>query len=121
MQKWLVCYTINILWYVVIIGVIFFQRERISVPIEEAVDEINDFERRTNAAIATTLQSPPRSERCNESKTVKKDSNIIQNSPRKPDLPRSSTTNTPKYVGPSNRSCKVSILYHSFRRRILNV
>ncbi|KAL4573478.1 hypothetical protein LXL04_020286 [Taraxacum kok-saghyz] len=36
-------------------------RERICVPIEEAVDEMNEFERRTNAAIATTLRSPPRS------------------------------------------------------------
>ncbi|MFS8032920.1 putative mitogen-activated protein kinase CMGC-MAPK family [Helianthus anomalus] len=81
-------------------------RERICVPIEEAVDEINTFERRTNAAIASSLESPPRSERCNESKTVKNDSNIIPNSRKNPDLPRSSCTNTPKYVGPSNRSCK---------------
>ncbi|KAI3714346.1 hypothetical protein L1987_72944 [Smallanthus sonchifolius] len=81
-------------------------RERICVPIEEAVDEINNFERRTNAAIANTLQSPPRSERCNESNTLKKDSNIIPNSHKNPDLTRSSCTNTPKYVGPSNRSCK---------------
>ncbi|KAL4590845.1 hypothetical protein LXL04_003788 [Taraxacum kok-saghyz] len=36
-------------------------QERICVPIEEAVDEMNEFERRTNAAIATTLRSPPRS------------------------------------------------------------
>ncbi|KAL4573477.1 hypothetical protein LXL04_020285 [Taraxacum kok-saghyz] len=36
-------------------------RERICVPIEEAVDEMNEFEKRTNAAIATTLRSPPRS------------------------------------------------------------
>ncbi|KAK1437674.1 hypothetical protein QVD17_03470 [Tagetes erecta] len=84
-------------------------RERICVPIEEAVDEINDFERRTNAAIAHTLESPPRSprsERCNESKTLKKDSNIIPNSHKNPDLSSSSCTNTPKYVGSSNRSCK---------------
>ncbi|KAD1391132.1 hypothetical protein E3N88_42895 [Mikania micrantha] len=82
-------------------------RERICVPIEEGVDEINNFERRTNAAIANTLQSPPRSERCNESETLKKDSNIIPNSHKNPDLCRSSSnTNTPKYVGSSNRSCK---------------
>ncbi|KAJ9549047.1 hypothetical protein OSB04_021590 [Centaurea solstitialis] len=72
-------------------------RERICVPIEEPVDEIIDFERRTNAAIATTLRSPPRSERCNESKNLKKDStNIIPKNP-------------PKYVGPSNRSCKETL------------
>ncbi|XP_024993845.1 mitogen-activated protein kinase 9-like isoform X2 [Cynara cardunculus var. scolymus] len=75
-------------------------RERICVPIEEAVDEIIDFERRTNAAIATTLQSPPRSDRCNESKNLKKDSNII---------PKNPAISTPKYVGASNRSCKETL------------
>ncbi|KAI3699031.1 hypothetical protein L2E82_43022 [Cichorium intybus] len=79
-------------------------RERICVPIEEAVDEINDFERRTNAAIATTLRSPPRSER---SKNVKKDSKNIPKSNKNASLSRSSSiNNTPKYVGPSNRGCK---------------
>ncbi|GKE05439.1 hypothetical protein Tco_1397457 [Tanacetum coccineum] len=43
-------------------GITHHCQERICVPIEE-VDEINDFERRTNATIAATLKNPPGSER----------------------------------------------------------
>lgn len=90
----------------------FYQRERICVPIEEAVDEMNEFERRTNASIATSLRSPPRSSE--RSKNVKKDSpkNIPNSNKNARSLSRSNSicNTTPKYVGPTNKSCKVSIL-----------
>ncbi|KAL4573548.1 hypothetical protein LXL04_020358 [Taraxacum kok-saghyz] len=78
-------------------------QERICVPIEEAVDEMNESERRTNASIATTFRSPPRSSE--RTKNVnKKDS---KNIPNPKTMSRSSSiNNTPKYVGPSNRGCK---------------
>ncbi|CAH1414139.1 unnamed protein product [Lactuca virosa] len=83
-------------------------RERICVPIEEAVDEMNEFERRTNASIATSLRSPPRSSE--RSKNVKKDSpkNIPNSNKNARSLSRSNSicNTTPKYVGPTNKSCK---------------
>ncbi|KAF3437194.1 hypothetical protein FNV43_RR19947 [Rhamnella rubrinervis] len=74
-------------------------RERVNAPKDENGNQNNDFERRTAASVATTLESPPKESDCSENSNT-----AAQNGPNKPNysgrsLLKSASISASKCIG----------------------
>ena len=82
------------MWLLLII--FFFFRERVCAPINEAADENKEFEKRSAASVATTLESPPKAEGLEKGN--------VENGPSKPNqsarsLLKSASISASKCIG----------------------
>lgn len=78
---------------------LIFFRERVNAPKDESDNQNNDFERRTAASVATTLESPPK-----ESDSSENSNTAAQNGPNKPNysarsLLKSASISASKCIG----------------------
>lgn len=101
----------------------FFFRERVCAPITETADENAEFEKRSAASVATTLESPPKTE------GLEKEN--VENGPSKPNhsarsLLKSASISASKCIGVKENQdievtnmclhsscCLLILLYHS--------
>lgn len=91
---------------------LFCFRERVTAPKDETDNQNNDFERRTAASVATTLESPPKSQQDGSDNV----STGAQNGPNKPNysarsLLKSASISASKCIGVKPRQdLEVSVL-----------
>nr|DAD35676.1 TPA_asm: hypothetical protein HUJ06_006316 [Nelumbo nucifera] len=83
-------------------------RERVCVPKDNSADQNNDFEKRTAASVATTLQSPPRSQQSEGPENANGAAPIMQNGTKKSNyigrsLLKSASISASKCVGVQER------------------
>lgn len=80
---------------------LYFPRERVCAPKDETANSENEIERRTAASVATSLESPPTLQQCDNAENA----NVgLQNGPSKPNysarcLLKSASISASKCVG----------------------